>query len=152
MAYAYAIEKNMISGDSFGLNRPTLSRPTHGARLLLFVRSPEDLLFVGQSVVAEAPEPGQAKEGSKYTLGAVESFAEHRSLAELAGSLQRTRHFLEPRQDFKGWLVALSKQDFETVVANRLAIGLSTLNPLFRLACFPEADESASVMTSLQRR
>lgn len=131
MAYAYAIERDMIHGDSFGSYRPTRCRPKRGACLLLFIRKQEEILFTAQGVVTEAPEPGREEHVSKYTIGDIESLVKPRSLVELAGSLQHTRHFLEPWEGFRGWLIAMSKQDFETVVADEPAMARSIFRMLF---------------------
>ena len=47
------------------------------------------------------------------------------------GSLQRTRHFLEPWDDFKSWIVALSRQDWRTIHDYVVAIDRSIYRSLF---------------------
>lgn len=136
-SFAYAIEEDAVQRDLFVLDRPTRSRPKSGAKLILFVREEEEVMFTGTSVVKVAPEPGQAEHGSKYQVGEVIRFDDPRSLVELAGSLQRTRHFLEPWEDCKGWLLALSKQDFDTISGNAPAMARSIYRMLFHALPLP---------------
>lgn len=130
MAGIYAIESSAISPEGwFVLALPMRSRPQSGARLVLFERLNNDILFVARTTIGSAPE--KPEEGEKYIVGSIELFDSPRSLTVLGGSLQKTRRFLDPGFHFKKWLVALSDADYQTIVEDSPDVTRSVFRLLF---------------------
>jgi hypothetical protein len=117
------------------------SRPKSGAKLVLFQRQDNDILFVARAMIVSAPE--KPAEGEKYTVEFIERFDSPRSLTVLGGSLQKTRRFLAPGFHFKKWLVALSNADYQTIVEDRPDVTRSVFRLLFH--ALPPVVQSAFV-------
>lgn len=130
MAGAYAIESSAIAPEGwFVLELPMRSRPKAGARLVLFERRDNDILFVARMTIVSAPERPEG--GEKYIVKSVERFDTPRLLTVLGGSLQKTRRFLDPGFHFKKWLVALSDADYQTIVKDSPDVTRSVFRLLF---------------------
>ena len=129
----YAIAIDLIESGSFELKvGPGNPRCVAGNDLIGFEREHDNVYFLGTSRVKSVEE----KEFGGIRLYVVKvdvlaDFSKPRRLSVLAGSLEKVYRFLEPERHFRRRIVGLSKDDYQTIVEERVDLNRSIFRYLF---------------------
>lgn len=135
----YAIDKAAIDGEVVVVIEGRC-RPDEGSSALLFERAGGDINFLARaSIVRPIYEtlPSGRKGPGRFELEDFSEIGEERPLSALAGSLEKTRFFLEPERHFKQVITSLSYRDFETIISGKVDMARSIFRMTFHALPLP---------------
>lgn len=138
MTNYFAAERSLVAGETVEVKLRLFSpRPDEGDRLIVFKRDDEGAItFVGTSEVLSATDRDVREEGEvirfrTLSFASESVFDEPRTLALLAGSLQKVYRFLDPERHFARPIVKLDFDDYQAIEQNIIATYRTVFRYLF---------------------
>lgn len=139
----YAVD-GMDLGPELQLERGLNARPylAEGDKIVLYKKRDEDVVFYATAIVDDLTEVPDSREPDYLIVSLSEpgELREQVALSVVAGSLRKTRNFLDPAREFDRRVVNLREDDYFTIVERRVDVSrtvfyylYSSMPPILRL-------------------